>query len=537
MSSSKKSFEIRQSNTTAVVAIRNILKSSFGPEGLDKMIVNDIGDVNITNDGATILGQLEIQHPSAKLLVELATQQDMQVGDGTTTVTLYAAEMLANAMKLIDQNHIHPTSIILGYKRALRFSLQYIKDNLTIPVDKLGDECLMNIARTSLSSKLVSADLDHFADLCVRAVKLVKRPGPKAGTFKYPVKNINVLKAHGGTMSDSCVVPGICLNYTRAAQGMPRIVKDAKIALLDFPLHKWRLRMGIQVEIVDPKELEAVRDQEVKQVENQIRLILNAGANVVLCSGGIDDLCLKYFVEAKAIGVRRVRRAELNAIAKATGGHVVTSLADEDGGESFDPSNLGYAAEVAEERIADDDAIFIKQPKTTSAVSLLLRGPSDYALDEMERSLNDAVHALSATLESDAVVVGGAAVDAALNIAVEEWAQKMGSREQLAAVQWANSLLTIPKTLATNAAKDATDLVAKLRTAHAEAQRNEDMKEKRWTGLDLLHGTVRDNLKAGVLEPAAVKLTALQLATDAAVTILRVDDHIEVQTEAPPEQQ
>ncbi|KAK2959166.1 putative T-complex protein 1 subunit alpha [Blattamonas nauphoetae] len=533
---SVKSFEIRQANTTAIVAIRNIMKSSFGPEGLDKMIVNDVGDVNITNDGATILAQLEIQHPAAKLLVELATQQDMQVGDGTTSVVLYTAEMLANAMKLMEHQRIHPTLIILGYKRALRFAMHYLKENLTIPVNQLGADALMNIARTSLSSKLVSADLDHFAKICVDSIQAVKTEGKITKKVKYPVKNINILKAHGGTMNDSTVVPGICLNYTRAAQGMPRTVKDAKIALLDFSLQKYRLRMGIQVEITDPKKLEAVREQEVAEVRNRVQLVLSSGANVVLVSGGIDDLCLKYFVESNAIGVRRVRRAELEAVAKATGGNVVTSLADLDGKESFDASNLGHAKEVSEERVADDDAIFIKNPAKTSAVSILLRGPSDYALDEMERSLNDALHALSATLESDSVVVGGGAVDGALNIAVEEWAKSIGSREQIAAMQWANSLLTIPKTLALNAAQDSTEMIAMLRAEHGKSQNDENSKDLKYSGMDLKNGTVTNNLVRGVLEPAAVKITALQLATNAAATILRVDDHIQVEDRDPQAQ-
>jgi T-complex protein 1 subunit alpha len=274
----------------------------------------------------------------------------------------------------------------------------------------------------------------------------------------------------------------------------------------------------------------------VKLVEDRCKMILAGGANVVLCSGGIDDLCLKYFVEANAIGVRRVRRPELDAIAKATGGSVLTSLADLDGTESFDPKSLGHAKQVTEDRVADDDAIFIKEPATSSAVSLLLRGPSDYALDEMERSLNDALHALSATMESEAVVVGGGAVDVALNVYIEKWAQKVPPREQIAAKAWADALLTIPKLLSTNAAKDATELIAQMRHAHApflarvaeilpkDAPRPDPALlapgqdgDPRYIGLDLKLGAVADNLKRGVLEPAAVKITALQLATDAAV--------------------
>ncbi|KAA6358373.1 MAG: putative T-complex protein 1 subunit alpha, partial [Streblomastix strix] len=252
---------------------------------------------------------------------------------------------------------------------------------------------------------------------------------------------------------------------------------------------------SFQVEITKASELEAVREREIEEVHNRINLILKAGANVILCSGGIDDLCLKYLIESNTIGVRRVRRSELDQIAKATGGSVVTSLGNLEGKEEYEQSNLGYAEEVAEERIADDEALFIKKPKSTQAVSILLRGPSDYALDEMERSLNDSIHSLQSTLESDGIVVGGGAVDVAVNVAIEEWARTMGgssgegaSREQLAAELWASSLLTIPKTLALNAAKDATELIAQLRAVHSKSQKEEGFQDLRFYGLDLING-------------------------------------------------
>eukprot|EP00708_Paratrimastix_pyriformis_P002478 GAFH01001226.1.p2 GENE.GAFH01001226.1~~GAFH01001226.1.p2 ORF type:complete len:539 (+),score=222.21 GAFH01001226.1:31-1647(+) len=532
----RRANEIRQQNTTAIQAVANILKSSLGPSGLDKMIVDNVGDVTISNDGATILRQLDVQHPAAKVLCELSELQDKEVGDGTTSVVIYTAELLKNALELV-QAHIHPNSVILGYKKALRWAQRYITEHLTFPVAQLGPDTLLNIARTTLSSKTVSADINYFSNLCVEAVRSVQTAKADApGQFEYPIKAINILKAHGRSMNESVLVPGICLPMARAAQGMPRVVRPAKIALLDFGLQRMRMRMGIQVEVTDPMQLEAVREQEVAVVRKRLEMIFQTGCNVILCTGGIDDLCLKPFVEANAIGVRRVNKDTLRHIAKATGGQVLLNLSNLEGEETFDAACLGEAEEVSEERVADDDCIFIKGCKTTRACSLLLRGPNDYMLDEMERSLHDALCALKRTLESDEVVVGGGAVDGALNIALEKYATTLSSREQLAISAFARSLLVIPKTLAVNAALDATELVARLRAAHALSQQPDTKTpELKWSGLNLVTGDVINNLAAGVLEPAMTKQKALQFATDAAVAILRVDDHFKLEPE--PQQQ
>jgi len=530
----RRSADIRAQNTTAIQAVANILKSSLGPSGLDKMIVDNVGDVTISNDGATILKQLEVQHPAAKVLVELSQLQDKEVGDGTTSVVIYTAELLKNALELV-QAHIHPNSVILGYKKALRWAHRYITDHLTFPVAQLGPDTLLNIAKTTISSKTISADINFFANLCVTAIKSVQTQKEDApGQFHYPIKAVSILKAHGRSMNESCLVPGICLGQARAAQGMPRVVRPAKIALLDFGLQRMRLRMGIQVEVTDPTQLEAVRDKEIEVVRRRLDMILRTGCNVILCTGGIDDLCLKPMVEAQCIGVRRVKKEDLRHIAKATGGQVLLNLSNLEGEESFDPASLGEAEEVSEERVADDDCLFIKGCKTTRACSLLLRGPNDYMLDEMDRSIHDALCALKRTLESDEVVVGGGAVDGALNIALEKYATTLSSREQLAISAFAKSLLVIPKTLAVNAAHDATELVARLRASHALSQQTDTKTpELKWSGLNLVTGEVVNNLAAGVLEPAMTKQKALQFATDAAVAILRVDDHIQLEPEQP----
>ncbi|KAE9463059.1 hypothetical protein C3L33_05033, partial [Rhododendron williamsianum] len=504
--------DVRAHNVTACQAVANIVKSSLGPVGLDKMLVDDIGDVTITNDGATILKMLEVEHPAAKVLVELAELQDREVGDGTTSVVIIAAELLKRANDLV-RNKIHATSIISGYRLAMREACKYVEEKLAVKVEKLGKDSLVNCAKTSMSSKLIAGDSDFFANLVVEAVLAVKMTNAR-GEIKYPIKGINILKAHGKSAKDSYLLNGYALNTGRAAQGMPLRVSPARIACLDFNLQKTKMQLGIQVLVTDPRELEKIRQREADMTKERIEKLLKAGANVVLTTKGIDDMALKatiliflfrniqtalYFVEAGAIAVRRVRKEDLRHVAKATGATVVSTFADMEGDETFDSSLIGHADEVVEERVSDDDVIMIKGTKNTSAVSLILRGANDYMLDEMDRALHDALCIVKRTLESNTVVAGGGAVEAALSVYLEYLATTLGSREQLAIAEFAESLLIIPKVLAVNAAKDATEL-----------------------------GTVRNNLEAGVIEPAMSKVKILQFATEAAITILRIDDMIKL---------
>ncbi|KAL0373379.1 UNVERIFIED_CONTAM: T-complex protein 1 subunit alpha [Sesamum radiatum] len=481
--------DVRTQNVVACQAVANIVKSSLGPVGLDKMLVDDIGDVTITNDGATILKMLEVEHPAAKVLVELAELQDREVGDGTTSVVIIAAELL---------------------KLAMREACKYVDEKLAVKVEKLGKDSLINCAKTSMSSKLIGGDSDFFANLVVEAVQAVKMTNAR-GEVKYPIKGINILKAHGKSARDSYLLKGYALNTGRAAQGMPLRVAPARIACLDFNLQKTKMQMGVQVLVTDPRELERIRQRM------SVRLLT---CNLVMMTD--------YFVEAGAIAVRRVRKEDLRHVAKATGATAVSTFADMEGEETFDSSLLGYADEVVEERIADDDVIMIKGTKTTSAVSLILRGANDFMLDEMDRALHDALCIVKRTLESNNVVAGGGAVEAALSVYLENLATTLGSREQLAIAEFAEALLIIPKVLAVNAAKDATELVAKLRAYHHTAQTKADKKHLSSMGLDLMKGTVRNNLEAGVIEPAMSKVKIIQFATEAAITILRIDDMIKL---------
>jgi len=526
--------DVRQANVTAVSALANILKSSLGPQGLDKMLVDDIGDVTITNDGATILKQLEVEHPAAKVLVELANLQDTEVGDGTTSVVIIAAELLKRANELV-KNNIHPTTIIAGYRLAMREAIKYIQEHLSLKVDSLEQNVFNSIAKTSLSSKFAGgADASLFSQMVVDAAKAVKVTNPD-GKAKYPVNQINILKSHGQSSSESAVIPsGYALQLSRGSQEMPTRVAPAKIALLDFDLKKHRMSMGVNIVIDDPEELEKVRQREMDITKEKIKKIVDAGTTALLTTKGIDDFAMKYLVDAGILAVRRVDKKDMRRIAKCTGAQIQLTMATLEGDEAFDPTGLGSAEEVLEQRVGDNDFIFIKGCKSSKAATILLRGANEFMLDETERSVHDALCAVSRTLESNSVVPGGGAVETALSLHLEDHARTFDSYEQWAIAEFAAALLTIPKTLAMNAALDAIELLATLRSHHHASQNDASKKDYRWFGLDLSNGTIQNSVTAGVLEPMVSKLKSLKFATEAAITILRIDDLVKVAPE--PEQ-
>jgi T-complex protein 1 subunit alpha len=516
--------DVRSSNVTACVALANIVKSSFGPMGLDKMIVDSVGDITISNDGATILSKLDVEHPAARVLVDLSRTQDREVGDGTTTVVILAAEFLKRGNSLVKKK-IHPTSIISGFRVAMREATNFIRQNLSIKLSSLPNETLVNCAKTALSSKIICTDSDHFANIVVNALKRVGYPDGKGGE-KYPVGQITMLKSIGRSAKESTLIEGYGLNCTVAAEGMPKQIHRAKIAFLDFSLERPSLPHGMSWKISDPAQLSAINKREENILKERIQIILKSGANVILTTGAIDDMASKNLVESGVMGVRRVNLKDLKNISRATGGQIILSLADLEGNESMESASLGETESVIQEQISSHELLIIRGTRLGKSASILLRGANDLMLEEMDRAVHDALMAVKRVLESKEVVPGGGCVETAVSMHLEAFAEALGTREQLAVSEFANAMIAIPKILAVNAAKDATDLVSKLCALHFASQTQQDKKHYARYGLELYHGKVQDNVQAGVLEPTLSKLKAIKSATEAAIAIMRIDDFI-----------
>jgi thermosome len=496
-------------NITAARAIADAVRSTLGPRGMDKMLVDSMGDVVITNDGVTILKEIDVEHPAAKMLVEVAKTQDEECGDGTTTAVIIAGELLKKAESLIEQN-IHPTVISGGY-RAAAAKAREILDDVAIKVDPSDRETLMDIARTAMISKSVSASRDLLADVAVKAVSAVAEKRDD-GTWYVDDDNIQVVKKQGGSTDDTQMIAGIIVDKEAVHPAMPKHVEKAKIALVDTALEVKKTEIDAKIEITDPSQMRAFLDEEESMLKKMVEIVKKSGATVLFCQKGIDDLAQHYLSKEKVYAVRRVKKSDMEKLAKATGANLVTKLDD------LKAEDLGAADLVEEKKIADDRMTFVTGCKNPKAVSILIRGGTEHVVDEIDRSLNDAISVVSVTFEDGKLVTGGGSTAAELALKLRDYAASVGGREQIAIDAFASAMEVVPTALSENAGLDPIDVLIELRQAHKSG--------KKFAGINVFSGKVVDMRKEKVLEPIRVGRQAIISATDAAVMILRIDDVI-----------
>lgn len=496
------------SNITAAKAIGEAVRSTLGPRGMDKMLVDSMGDVVITNDGVTILKEIDVEHPAAKMIVEVAKTQDEECGDGTTTAVIMAGELLKKAEALIEQN-VHPTVIASGFRLAAQKAQEILTD-IAIKITPDDKNKLKDIAMTAMISKSVSASREHLADIAVRAVLAVAEK--KDGKFEVDQDNIQIVKKQGASMEDTQLIEGIIVDKEVVHSGMPKKVEKAKIALIDSALEVKKTEIDAKIEITDPTQLQAFLAEEEKMLKRMVDIIKKSGANVAFCQKGIDDLAQHYLAKEGIYAVRRVKKSDMEKLSKATGATIVTKLDD------LKESDLGSAALVEEKKIGGDQMTFVTGCKNPKAVSVLIRGGTEHVVDEIERSLDDAISVVGLALEDGMLVTGGGSTATEIALRLREYAASVGGREQIAIDAFADAMEIIPTTLAENAGLDPIDVLIELRKAHKDG--------KKRAGINVFTGKVVDMEKEKVLEPIRVGKQAINSATDAAVMILRIDDVI-----------
>ncbi|MGC8997988.1 MAG: thermosome subunit beta [Candidatus Bathyarchaeia archaeon] len=500
--------EAQHTNIMAARIIAETVKSSLGPKGMDKMLVDSFGDVTITSDGRTILDEMDVQHPAAKMMVEVAKTQDNEAGDGTTTAVILAGELLAKAEELIGKN-IHPTIIIDGYKKAMEKALE-ILDKIAIPVDLNSTEYLRKAAMTSMASKLVSEHREYLADLAVNAILQVAEK--EDGKHKVDVDDVKVEKKPGESVRDTMLINGIVLDKEVVHSGMPKRVENAKIALLDCPLEIEKTEFDAKINIESPEQMDAFLKQEEAMLKDMVEKLDAVGANVVLCQKGIDDMAQHFLARKGILAVRRIKKSDMEKLAKATGGKIITNLDD------MSPADLGYASLVEERKIGDDKMTFVEGCKHPRAVTILIRGATERVVEEAERSVHDALCVVKDIVEEPKVLAGGGAPELEIAKALKKYAETLPGREQLAVKSFAEALEAIPATLTENAGLDPIDILSELRAKHEKGET--------WAGIEVHSGKVRDMREAGVFEPISVKKQVVKSATEAASMILKIDDVI-----------
>ena len=497
----------QSNNIAAAKAVADAVRSTLGPKGMDKMLVDSMGDVVITNDGATILKEMDIEHPAAKMIIEVAKTQEQHCFDGTTTAVVLSGELLKRSEDLIEQN-VHPTVICEGFRLAAEKAVELL-DSHGIET-KNDDSVLMEVAKTALTGKSAGAVKSFMADICVRSVNAV---GIIEGDQRIvDLADIKVEKRQGGSIKDSTLIDGIILDKERVHAGMPRSVKGAKIALVNSAIEVKKTEVDAKIQITDPNQLSKFLEEEENYIKGLVEKIHNSGANVLICQKGIDELAQHYMAKSGIFAIRRAKKSDMEALSKATSGKIVTNLDD------LTEDDLGKAEKVEEKKIGESEMTFITGCPEAKSVSVLLRGGTEHVVDEIRRAFDDAVGVVSVAWEDGAVLTGGGSVLAALSRDLRTFAETVGGREQMAIEAFASALEIIPRTLAENAGLDPVTTLIELRKAHADGQSN--------AGINVYEGGVVDMRSANVLEPIRVVEQAIQSATETAVMILRIDDVI-----------
>jgi thermosome len=500
--------DAQRMNISAARLVADTVKTTLGPKGMDKMLVDSLGDVVITNDGATILSEMQIEHPSAKMMVEVAKTQDNDVGDGTTTAVVLAGELLKKSEDLLDQE-IHPTVITKGFRMAKIKALE-ILNKISVGVDISDRKTLQKIAETAMSGKSAEKASEELAEMAVNAIiKVAEINGPKV---EIDTDNIKMEKKAGGSINDTKLINGILIDKEVVHSGMPKTVGKAKILLIDSALEVKELEGDAKISIDSPDKFQLFMEQEEKMLREMVKKVTGSGANVVLCQKGIDDNAQHYLSKAGILAARRVKKSDMEALSRATGAKIVTNL------NELSREDLGYAGLVAERKVAGDEMIFVEECRTPKAVTILIRGGTEHVVDEVERAMEDAVKGIAAALELKKAVAGGGATEIEIARNLRKYADSFQGREQLAVNAFADAIEVIPRALAENAGLDPIDKLANLRSEHDKGHVN--------SGLDVFTGRIHDTLKAGVVEPLKIKIQAIKSASESAEMILRIDDMI-----------
>jgi len=509
--------EAQHANIMAARIVAEAVKSALGPKGMDKMLVDSFGDVTITSDGRTVLDEMDIQHPAAKMMVEVAKTQDAEVGDGTTTAVITAGELLGKAEDLIEKN-VHPTVIIDGYRKAADKALETL-EKIAISVGSTDKTFIEKVAMTSMASKLVAESKEYLAKIASSAILQVAEKVEDG--FKVDIDDIKVEKKAGEALTDTKLINGVVLDKEVVHSGMPKRVEKAKIALLDSPIEIEKTEFDAKINIESPEQMDAFLKQEENMIKEMVEKLAAKGANVILCQKGIDDMAQHFLSRKNILALRRIKKSDMEKLAKATGGKVITSLDD------MTKKDLGYAQLVEERKIGDDKMTFVEGCKNPRAVTILIRGGTERIVDEAERSLHDALCVARDVVEEPKIVAGGGAPEMEVAKALKEYAETLPGREQLAVMCFAEALEAIPTTLAENAGLDPIDIISELRARHEKGEV--------WAGVEVHTGKVKNMKEVGVFEPIVVKKQIIKSCTEAASMLLKIDDIIASgKMKAPP---